>query len=137
MKYVFDASAVTNLVKKGNLRVLSQGCTLDLALYESLNALWKEHLLLKRLDEDMVKEYNSIIAEIFSVIEVRSIRGLEDKVFENAVKYKITVYDSSYLTYAVENDLILVTDDKRLSNKVKGIVKVKSTSEISMDALPS
>ena len=62
---------------------------------------------------------------------------MEDKVFENAVKYKITVYDSSYLTYAVENDLILVTDDKRLSNKVKGIVKVKSTSEISMDALPS
>jgi predicted nucleic acid-binding protein len=130
MRYIFDSSAVVNLVKKGKLSVFSEGCTLDLALYESLNALWKEHFLLKKLSKDVVQEYVDIIAELFNTIEVRNVVGLEGKVLENAVKYEITAYDSSYLTYAIENGLTLVTDDKGLSGKAKAIVNVRSTSEI-------
>ncbi|MGC8932967.1 MAG: type II toxin-antitoxin system VapC family toxin [Candidatus Methanodesulfokora sp.] len=130
MRYIFDSSAIVNLVKKGRLSAFNEGCTLDLALYESLNALWKEHLLLKKLPSDLLQEYMGLIVDLFSVIEVRSIRGLEDRVLENAVKHDITVYDSSYLTYATENDLALVTDDRKLSSRIKGIVEVRSTSEL-------
>jgi predicted nucleic acid-binding protein len=130
MRYIFDSSAVVNLVKKGKLSAFSEGCTLDLALYESLNALWKEHFLLKKLSKDDVQEYIDIIAELFSTIEVKSVMGFENKVLENAVKYEITAYDSSYLTYAIENGLTLVTDDEKLSSKAKAKVNVRSTSEI-------
>ncbi len=119
-----------NLVKKGKLSAFIEGCTLDLALYESLNALWKEHFLLKKLSEDVFREYIDIISELFRAIEVKSVMELEDKVLENAVKYGITVYDSSYLTYAMENGLMLVTDDEKLSSKARDKVNVISTSEI-------
>jgi hypothetical protein len=35
-----------NLVKREYLKPLIDGATLDLAIYESLNAIWKEYLLL-------------------------------------------------------------------------------------------
>jgi len=126
MKYLFDSSAVVNLVKRGKLSPFNEGCTLDLALYESLNALWKEHFLLKKLSHDLLRDYVGLIADLFSVIEVKSVRGLEEKVVENAVKYGVTVYDSSYLTYAAENGLVLVTDDRKLLDKAKA-VEVKSS----------
>jgi hypothetical protein len=39
--YLFDASAIANLVKRGSLKPLSEGVTLDPAAYEALNAVWK------------------------------------------------------------------------------------------------
>ncbi len=130
MRFLFDASAIINLIRKGDLRVLSEGCTLDLALYESLNALWKEHSLLKRMSRDLVAEYVDILLGIFEAIEVRTIAGLERRVLENAIRYDLTVYDSSYLTYAIENGLAMVTDDVKLAKRVKGSIEVLSTSDL-------
>ncbi len=130
MKYLFDSSAIINLIRKGDLRVLSEGCTLDLALYESLNALWKEHHLLKRLSRDLLAEYVDILLRIFEVIDVKTVADLEREVLENAIRYYLTVYDSSYITYASENDLVLVTDDAKLAKRVKGRVEALSTSEL-------
>ncbi len=130
LRFLFDASAIINLIRKGDLRVLSEGCTLDLALYESLNALWKEHSLLKRMSRDLVAEYMDILLGIFEAIEVRTIAGLERRVLENAIRYDLTVYDSSYLTYAIENGLAMVTDDVKLAKRVKGSIEVLSTSDL-------
>jgi len=130
LKYLFDSSAIINLIRKGDLRVLSEGCTLDLALYESLNALWKEHHLLKRLSRDLLAEYVDILLRIFEVIDVKTVADLEREVLENAIRYYLTVYDSSYITYASENDLVLVTDDAKLAKRVKGRVEALSTSEL-------
>lgn len=46
--YLFYSSAIINLVKRGYLKPLSKGVTLDLAIYECLSAVWKEHFLLGR-----------------------------------------------------------------------------------------
>ena len=37
--YVFDASAIVNLAKRGFLKPLGEGFSLDLAVYESLKAV--------------------------------------------------------------------------------------------------
>ena len=37
--YLFDASALVNLVKKGRVKPLARGATIEPALYESLNAV--------------------------------------------------------------------------------------------------
>ena len=45
MQYLYDASAILNVVKKGKLRVFLEGCTLDLAIYEVANAVFRLRLL--------------------------------------------------------------------------------------------
>ena len=49
--YIFDASAIVNLIKRGLTSPFTDGPTLDLAIYECLNVVWKEYKLLKKLYE--------------------------------------------------------------------------------------
>jgi predicted nucleic acid-binding protein len=128
--YLFDASAIINLVKKGYLKPLAEGVTLDLAVYEVLNAIWKEHYLLRRLNEETVGELLSILGKVFEVITLASIRGEEAGVFELAVKEGLTIYDAAYLHYALRNKLVLVTDDRRLMEKAKQYLEIMSTREL-------
>ncbi len=128
--YVFDASAIVNLIKKGEVKALEKGVTLDLALYESLNAIWKECHLLKKMEEEIAKEFVEILKGIFEVISIRSMRGGEIKVLELAFKEGITAYDASYLALAMEEKRALVTDDKRLRKVASKYVKTLSTSDL-------
>ena len=48
--YLFDASAIVNLIKKGFMKAFIKGFSLNLALYETMNAIWKENKL-GRIDE--------------------------------------------------------------------------------------
>ena len=74
--YLFDASAIVNLVKRGSLKPLGWGASLDLAVYEALNAVWKEHRLRGCLDSDAARALAGILRGAFGVIPLGSIRGL-------------------------------------------------------------
>jgi predicted nucleic acid-binding protein len=128
--YLFDASAIFNLVKRGYLKPLAKGVTLDLAVYEVLNAVWKEHYLLRHIDEETVKELLDVLERVFDVVTVASIRSEEARVFELAVKEGLTVYDAAYLYYALRNKLVLATDDRRLMEKAKQYLETMSTREL-------
>ncbi len=129
--YLFDASSIVNLVKRGKVKVFVAGSTLDLALYESISAVWKEYKLLKRFDKDSALEFIGIISDLFNVVNILSIRGLEREVFEIASKEKLTVYDASYLALAKKYDFILVTDDENLRKKALNYVKTMSSIDFS------
>ena len=45
--YLFDANAIVELVRRNCLGPLAYGVMLDLAVYEALNAVWKEYSLIK------------------------------------------------------------------------------------------
>ncbi len=128
--YLFDASSIVNLVKRGLVRVFEHGTTIDLALYEALNAVWKEHKLLGRIDEETAREYVEILAGIFEAIQMVSIRSLEEEVFRFASKENLTIYDASYLYIAVKNKLILVTDDGKLRDRASKYVETLSSSQL-------
>ncbi len=128
--YLFDASSIVNLVKRGILRVLGQGSTIDLARYEALNAVWKEYLLLKQIDRETMLEFADILSKIFDIIRIENIQGNEREVIELAAREKLTIYDASYLLLAIKKNLILVTDDEKLKKKASKYVKVKKTQEI-------
>jgi len=96
---------------------LANGLTLDLTLYECLNAIWNECKLLKKFKEDIALDYVGIVAHLFKSMYVSSIKGFEEEIFKLACKEEITVYDASYLYLAKVKDLILVTDDKKLREK--------------------
>ncbi|RLE85508.1 MAG: DNA-binding protein [Thermoprotei archaeon] len=129
-EYLFDASSIVNLIKRGCLRVFEKGMTIELALYESLNAVWKEHTLLKRIDKEVALEYAYILSKVFEAIKVASIRGLETEVYKIACKESLTIYDASYLCFAAKNGLALVTDDKKLEEKASRYVKVLNSSTL-------
>lgn len=117
-------------VKRGYLKPLAEGVTLDLAVYEVLNAVWKEHYILRHLNEETVGELLGILGRVFEVITLASIRGEEVRVFELAVKEGLTIYDAAYLYYAFKNKLVLVTDDKKLGEKAEQYLETVSTREL-------
>ncbi len=128
--YLFDASSIVNLVKKGFVRVFLDGATLDLALYESLNAVWKEYVLLSKLDEKTAIEYIETLTTIFDALDLLSIKGLGLEIFKLALKEQLTIYDASYLYMAIKNKMVLVTDDQKLRDKASKYVKVLDSRQI-------
>ncbi len=130
MKYLFDASALVNLVKKGYLKPLLEAVTLDLAIYGSLNAILKENILIKKLGDKLASKYIRILTEIFGFIEVLSIKGYETDIYEMARDRGLTIYDASYVVVAYKNKMILVTDDQRLRRKTRGIIETLSTEDL-------
>lgn len=128
--YLLDSSSIINLVKRRKLEAFENAGTIDLALYECLNAVWKEALLLKRLKEETALKLASSIAKIFASIETYSITGFEDEVLKLALKEGITFYDASYLYVAIKNNFILVTDDERLKDIASKHVKALGSAEV-------
>ncbi|MEM1611181.1 MAG: type II toxin-antitoxin system VapC family toxin [Sulfolobales archaeon] len=128
--YLLDSSAIINLVKRGELKVFARSHTLDLALYESLNAIWKEVYLVKNIKRETGLKLIEIISKIFSVIEVHTVRGFEKEIFELSLNEGLTIYDASYIYMAMKERLILVTDDKRLKEIASKYVKALSSVEM-------
>ena len=122
--YFFDAASIVNLIKRGVVKPFANGATLNLALYESINAIWKEYQLLKRLEKNTALLFLDVISSIFNVINLISIRGVEREVFNLASKENLTVYDASYLYIAMKNKFTLITDDRRLGDKASKYIKV-------------
>ncbi len=129
MKF-FDASAILNLIKRGNVRAFLDGITLDLALYECLNAIWKEFFLLKNIDRETALEFAKIVGEVFATIQVVSAGGFENEIFEFASKNGITAYDASYVVMAIKKETTFVTDDEKLRKIASNYLKAISSRDI-------
>jgi len=128
--YLFDSSSLVNLVKKGIVKPFVEGVTLDLAIYESISAVWKEYVLLNRIDGETALRFVSIISRVFEAMEVTSISGLESEVFKLASKENLTVYDASYLCVAVRRRLTLVTDDWKLRSIASKYTRVLASGDL-------
>ena len=133
MMYLFDASSIVNLIKRGVVKPFADGSTLDLALYESMNAIWKEYKLLNKLDEETAFEFIGVIGDVFEAIKVLSIRGFEDEIFKLSSKEEISIYDASYIYSAMRNRLTLVTDDRVLRDKASKYLRAISSREFIED----
>ena len=128
--YLFDASAILNLIKRANLKPFSQGLTLDLAIYESLNAIWKEYSLLNHIDYETAQEYINLVKNVFKILHIESINGIEEKIFELASKEKLTIYDAAYLAKSIKANYILVTDDEKLLKKASKYIRALRSKDL-------
>ena len=69
MKYLFDASALLNLVRRlreDSLKILEENYILTLTIYDVGNALWREARLSRRLTMD---EAGGIMRAIITLIK--------------------------------------------------------------------
>ncbi len=91
---------------------------MDLTFYEIGNAIWKVAKLQKRIEVDEVSKLLNMILIVKDKMQIIKVENL-DAVFKIAYKLRITFYDASYIMAAAENNLSLVTDDKKLINKLE------------------
>ncbi|MGB9729922.1 MAG: type II toxin-antitoxin system VapC family toxin [Thermoprotei archaeon] len=121
MKYLFDASALLNIVRRleeKSLKILKGNYILTLTIYEIGNALWRETKLLKRLTvNNTVEILKAVIAltKFMQIIEPEN--PIEVLVTSNMME--ATFYDTAYVITALQENLILVTDDEKLIAKIE------------------
>lgn len=126
--YVADSSVFASIIVRDEFygRALGfvrkfQGriATLDFAVVEVANALWKHAHLLKRIPEDAYAALKGAIKPlVYSAARVfRSDELLEDAL-DSAVRLEITVYDSLYVTLALREGCKLATFDDKLRGQL-------------------
>ena len=118
MKYLFDASALLNLVRRlreESLKILEENYILTLTIYDVGNALCRETRLSRRLTMD---EEEAMMRAIITLIKFMQVIELQDpiEVLRISNEIEITFYDAAYLVAALRRGLILVTDDRRPPN---------------------
>ena len=73
MKYLFDASALLNLVRRmgeKSLKILKENYILTLTIYEVGNALWRETKLLKKLTKDEAEEIMRAVTALTKFMQI-------------------------------------------------------------------
>jgi len=121
MKYLFDASALLNLVRRLGekaLKILEGNYILTLTIYEIGNALWRETSLLKKLTIDAAEEIMKAVIALTKFMQVTDPEN-HIEILEMSNKMGITFYDMAYVIMALRMNLTLVTDDKRLVAKIE------------------
>ncbi|MHA1616708.1 MAG: type II toxin-antitoxin system VapC family toxin [Candidatus Njordarchaeales archaeon] len=130
MSYLFDTNALLDIIRRGRDVILGQ-YILDLTIYEIGNVIWKEVVLFKSLKKDeaklLLEHLNNIIAKM-NVIRISAEDTAE--ILEISTNKRITFYDAAYLYFAKKRNLILVTNDQKLYNTAKSLVKVLRSNEI-------
>jgi len=129
MRFLLDPSAIINLCGDGKTEKLLDCWTLNLAIYELGNAVWKQVKIHKKIT---IEEANLILDSLTEVFRRMKKPTTEKpmKTLEIAVKENLTYYDASYISAAVENNLTLVTDDDKLYKAGKKYVKTVKSDEL-------
>lgn len=111
---VIDSSVVIKFFskepgwKKAKEHLTSSSITVELAIKELGNALWKK----VRRNEIALDDAVEILTTFPSIVNILDQRKYMKKALEIAVEHGITLYDSLFIAAAVENGCELVSCDK-------------------------
>ncbi|MGD0645328.1 MAG: type II toxin-antitoxin system VapC family toxin [Candidatus Bathyarchaeia archaeon] len=133
--YLLDTSAFMFLIKKSNakdvIERLQDSTVLDLTYYEVGNAIWKESTLTKFLTPEDSKTLEKVAQAILLKTDRITIEaGTFQKILEIAKNEKLSFYDSSYIYFAKEKNLKLITEDKQLKAKAQKYVDVQTITTL-------
>ena len=125
---LYDTSAIINLCANKKLDPLLEGYTLNIAIYELGNAVWKQVHIHKTIT---IEEAYIILDSLTGIFRKMKKLKVEDplETLKIAVEEKITYYDASYIHAAVKNSLTLVTDDKKLYTIGKKYIRTKKSTQ--------
>lgn len=104
-----------------------ENLTLELAFIEAANILWKHAYVLKRIPRDKYETLRSSIKPLINnAARVHSSLEILEDAADNSLKYGLTVYDSLYVTLALDKECKLVSFDEKLIDKLveKGLGKI-------------
>jgi len=130
MSFLFDASSIFEAIIRGVAKVLSGNYTIELARYELGSIVWKKATLLGSVDESKYVELIYVLKKLLNIMKIVNIECSEHEVLKLANELKITFYDASYVYKAKELNVPLVTEDRRLADKVVNYVRTLKIDEI-------
>lgn len=135
--YVPDASVVLKWYSKDNEKDLKNALKIreefknrtielfapELLIYEIANVLRYKETLEEKL----------ILNAIVSIYEMRILRSVNQSIMEEAIrlanKYDITVYDSTYISFAKNFGCNMITADRKLLQRIKPLPNILSLDE--------
>ncbi|MCO6040971.1 type II toxin-antitoxin system VapC family toxin [Thermococcus alcaliphilus] len=125
---VIDASALAKvLLQEENwesVPLTEKTATLDYALVEALNAIWKA-VIQKRLDEEDAKDRTEALKYLAKSLLLFEAKNYFERALEIALKEKITIYDALYIALAEELKADLYTSDVKQFEAAKKYVRTK------------
>jgi predicted nucleic acid-binding protein len=109
------------LLKRGNLKTLSDVKTLDLAFYEIGNSMLKE-LRRKLITPESFEKALGVLSMMSEIVEVKKFGELDARRISNVARDAgLTFYDAAYLTLASVSKEALVSNDNLLRKKADGM----------------
>lgn len=130
-----DASVVTKLVVRERdsaaaktsiaeaIREETRLYTMDIALAESLNALWKHYRIHRDIGEEEYKWGAEKLREVFLGFHSIASSEVSVRASDIAGRIGISVYDALYVAAADRADAILLTTDQRLHKQTQRLVQ--------------
>jgi predicted nucleic acid-binding protein len=118
---VADSSFIVEALLKRKELFQEDLVTVDLAVYESVNSIWKHQFLIKDLDDGV--PYVSLLYGFIEAGRIMVIHPGEDLMkrgYSLAAKHKLSIYDATFVALAQELDLELATFDKRQDELMRG-----------------
>jgi predicted nucleic acid-binding protein len=126
---ILDASSIYRAIEIDYLEKLTRGKTIDLALYELGNVIWKE-VVRKKISLDEGIKLLEFVSKTLSLMAILKI-GIRNEVLKVAVESNLGYYDASYLYASISQDEILVTEDEKLLGvAVKHGIRAQKLEEI-------
>jgi len=120
LKVADSSYIVEGLLKKKELLEEDFLITLDLAVYETINSIWKHQYLLKDLDDGLA--YVSIFYGLMESGRIRTVnpgKELMGKAYSLAARSRCPIYDAIFAVLALELGLGLATFDRRQDELMK------------------
>ena len=111
---------VTNYLRKGYSL-----CTVDIALAECLNVIWKHTNLLKDMEPKEATLAIEDLTKLYDDLSITPTRELKDAAMQIAITLNITVYDALFIAATQKINAILYTADKKLCTKTIKLIKSK------------
>jgi len=116
LSYLFDSSSIFIAFKRDKEDLLLDNYTINLAIFELGNIIWKEAYVFRSMTIKDAVEILDMFSEILSTMKIIEIRSLKREILNLAVEMGVSYYDAAYAYVAKDKNLILVTEDKRLRN---------------------
>jgi predicted nucleic acid-binding protein len=132
---LFDASAILYFIERNEPELMAGRYTSDLALYELGNAIWKESVLLKRLNAEERNRVLGMVSRVLGLMKVLRAEGQERRIMDVAAQLRITYYDATYVHMARAVGARLVTVDRKLARRAKPLVEVVDPVGVSSPAI--
>jgi len=134
-QYLFDASALIFLIKKANTQTTFQHLQnlliLDLTVYEVGNTLLKESRLTKFLTLQEIETLEKVTQIILSRTEKIPNPDIAfQQIIQIAKTENLSFYDSSYIFFAKQKNIQLVTENQKLRNKAKKYIQTHATTTL-------
>ncbi|MEM3571810.1 MAG: type II toxin-antitoxin system VapC family toxin [Candidatus Bathyarchaeia archaeon] len=130
MSFIFDTSSIFEVLIKGNVKVLNDNYTLEIARYELGNILWRRKTLIKDISDEEYIRLANLMKKILKLLNIINIECYEAEILKVAEEFETTFYDSSFVFIAKIKNTPLITDDENLRRRVKGYIKVMNIEEL-------